>query len=138
MKYIYLLLLIIIVFPKFLFSQEFDTLHIYIVGEFKKSDKYQLRYKRELVCNFGGKNKIIDTNIVFNISELRPYDFMEIDIYKKQRFGSNYWFYRALVYYPEFNYVEIYYLPYNAKDFLVYYFPCFTRIHTIGYQNKLD
>ncbi len=138
MKNKFLLLFILITLPKFLFSQEFDTLHIYIVGEFKKSDKYQLRYKRELVCNFGGANKIIDTNIVFNTSELRPYDFMKFDIYKKQRFGSNYWFYRPLVYYPEYNYVEIYYLPYNSKDFMIYYFPHIVRIHTIDNFNKLD
>jgi len=139
MKNIFLVMSIfLIAFPlKHVLAQETDSLHIYIIGEFKSNDDYQLRYKRNIVCEFGSHNKVVDTCIVYNTSNLEPYDFMEFDIYKKNRFGSSYSFCQALVYYPELQYVEIYFLPYISKDLMIYYFPYKKRLHIIDNNNKI-
>ncbi|MPM02151.1 hypothetical protein SDC9_48396 [bioreactor metagenome] len=118
-------------------SQKTDSLHVYIVGEFKRGMNYQFRYKRKVVFEFGHRNKVVDTCLVFDTSDLKPYSFMEFDIYKKQRFSANYYYSQSLIYYPELKYTEIYYLPYVSKDLLIYYFPNKRYIHVIDIHNKI-
>ena len=121
-----------------LFCQVNDTLHIHIFGEFKKHEKFQLKFERQLVCNFGGNDKIIEAEIPVDTNALKAFDFLPMDVYKLNRFRNEYVLqFMDFLYYPGYNHILIYYLPFISKEFMVYNLPYFKHIHVLDNFNKM-
>ena len=134
----YVLIILSYIFCSSLFCQTNDTLHVHIFGEFKNKDVYQLKYNRQVVCSFGGNKKMISVDIPIDTNRLEPFGFMPMDIYKLNRFRNLYVLcYMNFLYYPGYNHIMIYYLPYFSDEFLVYCLPFFKHVHVLDSYNKM-
>jgi hypothetical protein len=100
-----------------MFCQINDTLHIHIFGEFKNREKYQLKFEREVVCSFGGNDRIVEVDIPIDTNLLNAFDFLPMDIYKLNRFRNVYVLqFLNFLYYPRYDHILIIIYPIFPKN----------------------
>ena len=133
-------LFVTILLCNYLYSNnlKYDTLTIKIFGNFKKNQKFILKYNNDKICSFGGFNKVVTVKIPFDSTNYSNYCHINLCIFKKSNWNNK--FKRLqypFIYYPGMKYVIIYYIPYITKGFLIYSLPYFKHVIVIDDFDKI-